>query len=215
MDSSIKITQQTYQNAETVTWRVQGKGFFRPILNRWPFDEQKLEIMLEDLEFALHTNVSFVACHMGIHSGLSPTIRFPDHESQLSFDARVTEVCLPPFASPDPPSHCIERAESSECKPTFAPFRSNEYGIESSPSCWLRGGKWASSRYIATVTYRAPEAQRFIKAYLPAVIICFINAMAYLLPLTDYTTRISIGVGLFSATALLHAHGLEIQGYLS
>lgn len=59
------ITFLRYDPADsTINYRVQGKAFFKPDLRRWPFDTQQLEIMIEDLEQTLHTNISFLMCHM-------------------------------------------------------------------------------------------------------------------------------------------------------
>eukprot|EP00041_Stephanoeca_diplocostata_P005556 m.63928 g.63928 ORF g.63928 m.63928 type:complete len:641 (+) comp15861_c0_seq8:133-2055(+) len=191
MGQSVGVTKLQY-NADTTNWRVQGRAFFRPGLQSWPFDSQKLEIMIEDLELTLQSNVSFVFCHLSTYSGLSPTIRFPDHQKQLGFGVQVAELCWPPFNGP------------GERQQQFADT------LGSQSSCASRGGRFASSRYNAYLTYTAPNTQRFMKTYLPVCIINFIAAMSYVLPVEDYSQRITICVGTLTALVLFHV-SLETQ----
>ena len=54
------------------------------------------------------------------------------------------------------------------------------------------------------VVINGPGASKLDYRDLPPVIICFINAMVYLIPLSDYTARISIGVGTLTGLVLFH-----------
>eukprot|EP00039_Didymoeca_costata_P020867 m.342683 g.342683 ORF g.342683 m.342683 type:complete len:613 (+) comp21714_c0_seq1:376-2214(+) len=191
-----------------MNYRVKGVAYFRPDLRQWPFDTQLLEIMIEDLEQTLHSSVSFLFCHMSTYSGFSPTIRFPNHKNQLQISSSVREVCWPPFADPSKQpttcggdDNCIANDAPQHCTRTFKPFR--EESLRSF-SCYCRGGKYSSSRYVTTISFKAPSAQRFIKAYLPAVMISFINSMSYLMPYKDYSQRITICVGTLTALVLFH-----------
>eukprot|EP00040_Diaphanoeca_grandis_P015471 m.78985 g.78985 ORF g.78985 m.78985 type:complete len:630 (+) comp25168_c0_seq2:107-1996(+) len=190
MDRLSTVTKVQY-NSDTTNWRVQGKAYFKPQLKEWPFDTQRLDIMIEALEQTLNTNVTFVMCHMSSYSGLSPGIRFPDHEKQLRFGAEAAELCWPPFDNVD-----VKRAEVYKTldNPT----------VLGRDTCSKRFGHYASSRYIAFVEYSAPERQRFMKAYLPVCFISYINAMSYILAVEDYSQRITICTGTLSALVLFH-----------
>jgi hypothetical protein len=84
-----------------ISYRVQGTGYFRPALRNWPFDTQRLEVMLEDLDLTISSGkVSFVFCSLGNYTGLSPTVRFPEADKQLSTGVEITEMCWPPFLHP-------------------------------------------------------------------------------------------------------------------
>ena len=96
----LPISSQCMQ-VSPISYRVQGTGYFRPALADWPFDTQRLEVMLEDLDLTISSQkVSFVFCSLRNYSGLSPTVRFPDANKQLSTGTEITEMCWPPFRVP-------------------------------------------------------------------------------------------------------------------
>eukprot|EP00038_Savillea_parva_P021834 m.36149 g.36149 ORF g.36149 m.36149 type:complete len:557 (+) comp5369_c0_seq1:332-2002(+) len=198
--SSPTITQIQYQSGDPtvspISYRVQGTGYFRPALADWPFDTQRLEVMLEDLDLTISSQkVSFVFCSLRNYSGLSPTVRFPDANKQLSTGTEITEMCWPPFRVP------YESLSSQEQV-------SQEAG--SAETCALRGGEFRSSRYTFFVQYNSPAIQRFTKTYLPVCMINFILAMSYVLDVADYSQRITICVGTLTALVLFHV-SIETQ----
>ena len=120
-------------------------------------------------------NVSFLFCSMATYSGISDSVRFPNQRDQLRFSSRVEEVCWPPFANP-----YAEGSDGCDADTDFVPFRvATSRSMRMAKSCECKGGRFSSSRYIATVTYTPPWRQRFIKAYLPAIIIGFINGASF------------------------------------
>ena len=50
--------------------------------------------------------------------------------------------------------------------------------------------------------YSAPKTQRFMKTYLPVCMISYINSMSYILPVEDYSQRITICTGTLTALVL-------------
>eukprot|EP00729_Bicosta_minor_P002130 gene2130-27931_t len=189
----LALTFATMEKGVSITpMQVQGKAFFKPDLRRWPFDTQQLEIMIEDLEQTLHTNISFLMCHM-----------VPSPLQQHAQDLGASEAGDDCAGGDTCPAQVIDT-----CDRNFEPFRTDDPDKRNesltSFSCYCRGGRFSSSRYIASIEFKAPETQRFIKSYLPAVMISFINSMSYVMDFKDYSQRITICVGTLTALVLFH-----------
>ena len=160
---------------------------------------------------------------MSIFSGFSQTLRFPDVDKLLTFDAYAREGCWPPFANPGVNrASCSDNvetkaavlgcmAESADTCTADAPFKpfdrsiameaGNAAGnsavttINGASSCTCKGGEWSSSRHVTRIEYTAPQVQRFIKHFLPVVFITLINMVTYLLNYDEYLPRITICIG--------------------
>lgn len=193
MDSP-KIEKLTL-GTSTPSWRIQGKGFFKPQFADWPFDTQTLKVYVEDLNLPLRPDLSFLTCHMPSFSGLSSTIRLPPSFTP-SFVAASEEVCWPPFN---------QAARGTDDLIVVGGGESQAGG-----SCDGQHGVLISSRFAAVLQLVAPDRQRFLTIYLPVALIAFINAMSYMLPDKDYNLRVTICIGTLTMLCVLH---LSLSGY--
>lgn len=201
------IKQITFESGDLqhaqIYYRVTGTGHFKPQLRDWPYDTQRLEVQMEDLDFAVSRDeVGFVFCSLVNYTGLSPSVHLAGGEKQLSNGVEVTEMCWPPFQQP------FDSASSSgtERSPLTMVSGSNE----AHQTCQLHQGAYLSSRYTFFIEYTNPWVQQFTKAYLPVCFANFILAMSYLLPAKDYNQRISICIGTLTVLVLFHV-ALETQ----
>lgn len=167
--------------SSTPSWRVSGIGSFKPEYADWPFAEQTLNVIVEDLEIPLKNNISFVTCQMTSLSGVRHAIK----SSVDSFSASMAEVCWPPKGQVD--------------------HKSEMYGDRFNESCSSKGnGALVSSRFIYTATTKPAYLTSFMQNILPVAIIAFINSMAYLTPFDAYSLRVNICIGTLTMLCLLH-----------
>mmetsp|Transcript_9673 Transcript_9673/g.29263 ORF Transcript_9673/g.29263 Transcript_9673/m.29263 type:complete len:467 (-) Transcript_9673:199-1599(-) len=202
-----KITTIRFQEGDLghaqIFYRVTGKAYFRPVLLNWPFDKQRLEVLIEFLDMTTdRDNLSFVSCTLANYTGISPSVRFPNFEQQLSYGTEINPWCWPPYHVPFSKPGAQHQTEDA-----FV-------GVHTTPGgeavCYEHGGAYPSSRFNFFVEYSSPWLQRFVKTYLPIIMVNFILAMSYLLPAKDYSQRIAICIGTLTALVLFHV-ALETQ----
>lgn len=195
-------------------YRVMGIHYFQPVLKEWPFDSQRLPVIIELAKQVATEDIMAVVCFMPEFSGISSSVMFPGSSSHtLSFDYETVERCWPPFVHPS--ATCSgSNFGTSDCDCPSIEVHDASLGVPHSRfqdfSCRCKGGKNVASEYQFSITYDSPESRGFQKAVLPVIFIMLVNTISYLIPPEENSIRVSTCSTTLVSAVLFHS-GLENQ----
>ena len=157
--------------------RIEGDFFFSPDMRWFPFDEQQLEVVLEQLESPI-AEFDFVPDYN--LNGMSPSVRFPGWQASLRQDASTTANCFASTGTKVYPGASRDSA-SAASNITFSTFK-------------------------YTIRVQRPVYQGVITHFVPPAIMLSPTLYSYMLdPVAHWSTRVSLGSGGLMSVVFFHS----------
>ena len=168
-------SMQSFGNARGLR-RVQGSFFFSPDFRWYPFDRQRIEITVEQIEYPVTTWVFLPDWHL---NGVSSTVRFPGWQSTLRDHGTNLANCGADVDTRALPG-AVKMGHSKFSNLTFSTF-------------------------TYRVDVDRPVAQGVIADFIPPAIIMSPVMFSYLLdPLRQWTIRLSLGGSAVMSLVFFH-----------